>query len=253
MLQKRLLSVCSWCCGVVIVLVTSGSVLAGYGPEITETGYAFDCGNAGAAYSAEKAFDNDEINTYFASSQTGASVDGNACIGQDFGLSAPDVILVQMKQHGTSSTRVNHAIIQVSNDCSSYSDVLDIYPPGNAGWNDFTFLSVGNYRCWRILAHDATGTGVSWGVIEIKMYEYAENTAVPTATNTPVATLTPANTPTPEPQISYLSTLSSSGESYQLERKATWGEIGIVTALILLVSVVLLAFLYWVINARTNR
>lgn len=192
---------------IIISLAVPCSVaLADYSSDITEPGYGIASSFFAAGYEASKAFD-DDTGTYWMGATPCVDVGGTEWIGQDFGLIAPEVQRIGIRQHGNSGTRVLSGWIQASDDCSDWGTASWFEFTNDANMHHYQFDSVGSHRCWRILADADCGSGY-WAMVEVEMMLYSED---PTATPIP---------------ISYQGTLSS-GEAYSIERSATFGDIAV--------------------------
>jgi hypothetical protein len=80
---------------------------------------------------------------------------------------------------------------------------------------------------------------------------FTQNVDTPTPTATTEPTLTPTVTLTPTLPISYIATLDS-GQPYQIDRSATFGDVAIVIGMLLITSLLTILIIMEILNARVK-
>lgn len=224
-----------------------------YGPDVTATGTAIDCGNS-SSFVDDNAFDNNLSTSWF-SSQSTTSVSGAACIGQDFNGTSYHVRRIGLKQQGAANHAIASVIIQNSSDCSSWNTVTTITGitlDDNMYWYPIPASMAA--RCWRLLAAGNPTSG-SWGAVEIEMMELISwPTDTPGPTLTPTITLTPSVTPTPTatstPAYLSLGILATVGYPIAIEPQGDFGQIAIAGLLMAILGTVFVIALIVVIGGR---
>lgn len=209
----------------------------GYGPDLTTTSAAIDCGHDPVS-SAANAFD-DNWNTNWISSQTGDGVIGVACIGQDFGENTYEIRYISIKQNKSAGRDISVTFVQNSTNGTTWNTVQEIdgLPhDDNVHW--YPIVASVPMRYWRLLAGSApSNPTANWGAIEIEMMELIEwPTDTPGPSSTPTITLTPSTTPTSTttntPEGLSLGTLATVGYPISVKPTGDFGQMSIVVVLL---------------------
>lgn len=155
-----------------LALVTTSVTVLGDDPIYTDnlavTGAAISGGDLGATTTKEMAFVGDNGTTVWASSQTGAAVNGAAYIGYDFGA-ARHIRKMAISWYAANGTPAS-AKIQRSTDGAAWNDVKTITPTPGVTTVELLDASVAS-RYWRILATAGLVAGNSFAVNEVTMHE----------------------------------------------------------------------------------
>jgi hypothetical protein len=128
--------------------------------------------SGGDSNSKDYAFDDDlESTNYWASSQTGTSVNGAAYIGCDFGANPKAITYISCRQYGNTTNDISSVVIQYSNDASTWSTVLYLALVTGSSEEQKIYIpsSTGSHRYWRLLANSDATAGEPWIVKEIEM------------------------------------------------------------------------------------
>ncbi|SMD09986.1 F5/8 type C domain-containing protein [Fulvimarina manganoxydans] len=134
--------------------------------NLSTLGLPISGGDKGASTAKGKAFDGDAA-TYWASSQSGSPVNGNAYIGRDFGA-ATVVKKIIIKNASATNNAVYSAAAQYSDDGAnwvSYSNQGFSQTGGNT--QVFDVSAAGAHRYWRVLATSTSANGSEWWVAEM--------------------------------------------------------------------------------------
>lgn len=196
-------------------------VVKPYGDDVTYYSNYVESGHY-STYDGSLAFDN-LVNYWRASAAD--DCDDTCYIGQDF-TDPEHVTVVAIQQYG-SSVDAHYVDVLYSDDCSSYT-TIDRYELPISTNTQFMYLDEnGSHRCWIIREVDSWGTS-GWIVREIEMYDFQITTVPPI-----VGTL-------------------ESGESYAIERTATFGEMSIFLILAILCVIIIVAIYAGLVYAKRN-
>jgi hypothetical protein len=232
--------------GMTALLSSRGRVVQAqsYGPDLSGTGTAYSCGDA-SGHASSSAFD-DNINTYWNSSQSSAAVPGTSCIGQNFGETRYQIRRISLK-HATNGS-VSSVIVQNSSNGSIWNTVDTINSiPADTSIHYYDIAASAAYPYWRLLANSVPVVGTTWAVQELEMMETLSwPTDTPGPSSTPTITLTPSITPSPTPNFEEVIT-STSGPAMRIDHSASYGEQNIFGALIAIafILVIWLALWFW--------
>jgi hypothetical protein len=226
-------------CLLVALLFPGAIALADYSSDVTKTTYAISSSDYNETTPNTKAFDN--TSGYWMSGESGAGVPSVAYIGQDFGSSAHSIRQVTFQQHALSNYGVTSLFFQYSDDCTNwFTTNLFSVDTGDAIQTLTLSSDYGAHRCWRFLANSAPVS--YWAVIEIEMQLY-----------TPDPTPTESTTATPTESVLVFGTLENSGLAYQIERSATYGDVGVFAGLVFVGVVGLLGVFLKVAHGSITR
>jgi hypothetical protein len=224
-----------------------------YGPDVTLTGDAISGGDngCGAGHPASQAFD-DNVSTAWCSSQSGAAVNLNAYIGQDFGATSYHIRQIGLAQSATATLDVGSVLVQQSSNGSSWLTVQTITVIKDNSMHLYPVDASQSARYWRLLAGEGLTVGNNWTNVEVQMMEAVSwPTDTPGPSSTPTITLTPSTTPSPTPNYS-IEVTSTQGAPMRFERSATMGDLIIFVALILIGGLGLIVFSIWFWQRRPD-
>jgi hypothetical protein len=154
--------------------------------DLSSSANAISGGDNGS-YPKGNAFDNNE-SSYWSSSQTGASVQGSAYIGQS-NLTGK-VRKIRIKTYSSTYNNVAKITVQYRNSGGSWTDILTWQLSTTAStWNEIllpAYDASGTYEL-RILANAALSPTYAWRIFEV---EFLENGTVETSCDHTLATCT---------------------------------------------------------------
>lgn len=141
-----------------------------FGPNIATNSNAIS--SSPVFSSLSNAFDGN-TSTYWADSNTGASVVGNSYIGQSFS----DPLEIARIQFYTSSNRQNNTSsikVQFSDNGTAWVDAVEHtnLPSSSASWVYLDVPKSGDHKYWRITPSSTVYSGQRWVVAELQMMAY---------------------------------------------------------------------------------
>jgi len=229
---------------IVEISAVPAALAQSYGSDLTGTSGAIDCGNNGIN-TPDRAFDNSAATTW-QSSQSGAAVDGAACVGQDFGSGTTyHIQQFGLTQSATAANEITSVIVQSSSNGSAWNNIATVTVIADGNLHYYAVTASTAYRYWRLLANANTSSG-RWVVVEAEMAELLSlPSATPTITVTPSTTPTPTYTPTPDYFV--LGTLSTVNYPIAIKPTGDFGDLGIMVVGLVIAGLGFIAFIVWLL------